>query len=65
MKCKEREKIASSHQILEPSLRKRVFKHERDTSGGFHHTARCTLMETVMPGNVTVSMNMYVSSRSA
>lgn len=65
MKCKEREKIASSHQILEPSLRKHAFKHERDTSGRFHHTAWCTLMETVMPGNVTVSMNMYVSSRSA
>lgn len=55
MKCKETEKTALSLQILEPSLRRHAFKHKRDPSGRFHYTAGCTLMETVMPGNVTVS----------
>lgn len=65
MKCKHGGKNALSLQILEPSLRRCAFKHRRHTSGRLPYETGSTLMETVMPGNVTVSVKRYISSRSA
>ena len=65
MKCKHGGKHALSLQILEPSLRRCAFKHRRHTSGRLPYETGSTLMETVMPGNVTVSVKRYISSRSA
>lgn len=65
MKCKQRGENALSLQILEPSLRRRAFKHRRHTPGRLPHKTGSTLMGTVMPRNVTVSVKRYVSSRSA
>lgn len=63
MKCKQRGDNALSLQILEPSLRRCAFKHRRHTSGRLPYKIGSTLMETVMPRNVTISVKRYISSK--